>query len=139
MKYAGFWIRSLAFLIDLILWNVLSLIPQYLASWMFHLSPFNEQIVGELFSILVLLGYYCWYQPKTGTTPGKQIFSLYVVDERTGGNPTRIQSFIRLVGYLVSAVILGCGFLMAAFHPQKKTLHDLLARTAVVRRKRELA
>lgn len=136
MNYAGFWIRSIAFLIDLILWNLISLIPQYGLAWVFNLSAFNEQMLGEVLSFVVLIGYYCWYQPKKGTTPGKQLFSLYVVSEKTGANPTRLQSLVRLLGYLLSTVIFGCGFLMAAFHPQKKTLHDLIAGTAVIRRKK---
>jgi uncharacterized RDD family membrane protein YckC len=136
MNYAGFWIRSLAFLIDLVLWNLISLVPQYLIAWIFKLSAFNEQIAGEIISLFVLLGYYCWYQVKMGTTPGKQLFSIYVISEKTGGHPTRTQSVVRLFGYLVSVVIFGCGFLMAAFHPQKKTLHDLFAGTAVIRRKK---
>jgi uncharacterized RDD family membrane protein YckC len=40
------------------------------------------------------------------------------------------------LGYTVSYLIIGCGFFMAAFHPQKKALHDLLAGTvSVVRNK----
>jgi uncharacterized RDD family membrane protein YckC len=134
MIYAGFWVRALAFLIDLLLWNLLGLIPQYALAWVFKLSAFNEQILGEVLSLFVLYGYYVCYQTKTGTTPGKQILSIYVVSEKTGLSPTRGQSLVRLFGYLVSAIILGCGFLMAAFHPQKKTLHDLFAGTACIRK-----
>jgi uncharacterized RDD family membrane protein YckC len=136
MTYAGFWVRTLAFLIDLLIWNILGLIPQYLLTWMFGLSAFNEQILGEVLSLFILFGYYVWYQSKTGTTPGKRIFSIYVIDEKTGLYPSKKQCLGRLFGYLISAVILGCGFLMAAFHPQKKTMHDLISGTACVRRKK---
>lgn len=136
MIYAGFWIRTVAFLIDLVLWNLIGLVPQYLLAWVFKMSAFNEQILGEVISVVVLFGYYIWYQSKTGTTPGKQLFSIYLISEKTGLPPTKGQSALRVFGYLISAVILGCGFLMAAFHPQKKTLHDLLSGTACIRRKK---
>jgi uncharacterized RDD family membrane protein YckC len=39
----------------------------------------------------------------------------------------------RFLGKLVSALILGIGFLMAAFTEKKQALHDLIAATIVTR------
>ncbi len=41
-------------------------------------------------------------------------------------------SFVRFVGYIISWIPLGLGFLMAAFQKQKLALHDLIAGTEVV-------
>jgi uncharacterized RDD family membrane protein YckC len=134
MIYGGFWFRGIAFVVDLVLLNVAGLIPQYLLAQLFGLSPFNEQILGEGFSLAIYYWYYCHYQVRTGTTVGKKIFSIYVLNEKTGGYLTRTQAIVRLIAYLPSMLLFGCGFLMAAFHPQKKTLHDLIAGTVCVRR-----
>ena len=134
MIYAGFWYRAIAFLIDFILLNIAGLIPQYALAWVFGLSPFNEQIIGEAISLLSLYWYDCRFQVRTGTTVGKKLFSIYVLNEKTGEYLSQKQAIIRGFGYILSMLIFGCGFLMAAFHPQKKTLHDLLAGTVCVRR-----
>ena len=69
----------------------------------------------------------------SGRTLGKWLAGLRI--ERKDGEP---QSFGRalvrhLVGYPLTLATLGFGFLLAAFHPQGRALHDLLAGTVVVR------
>ena len=69
----------------------------------------------------------------SGRTLGKWLAGLRI--ERKDGEP---QSFGRalvrhLVGYPLTLLTLGAGFLLAAFHPQGRALHDLLAGTVVVR------
>jgi uncharacterized RDD family membrane protein YckC len=41
---------------------------------------------------------------------------------------------LRLVGYLVCGVTLGLGYLLVAFSAHKQGLHDLIAKTNVVRK-----
>lgn len=137
MKYAGFWIRSVAFLIDFVLVNGFEQIVQYLIAAVFGLSAFNEQVVGALFSIAITYYYYCRYQVRTGTTIGKKLFNIYVISVKTGQNLTHRQAVVRLLGYVFSTIIMGCGFLMAAFHPQRRTLHDLMAGTVCIRKPKE--
>jgi uncharacterized RDD family membrane protein YckC len=43
------------------------------------------------------------------------------------------QALARWASYLLSASLFGAGFLMAAFHPLKRTIHDLMAGTRVIR------
>lgn len=69
----------------------------------------------------------------SGRTLGKWLAGLRI--ERKDGEP---QSYARalvrhLVGYPLTLATLGFGFLIAAFHPQGRALHDLLAGTVVVR------
>jgi len=70
---------------------------------------------------------------RWGCTPGKLLLELRVVDARTGERPGWVQSGIRYIGYLVSALPLGLGFLWAAFDRNGAALHDKLAGTRVVR------
>lgn len=132
--YAGFWIRLIAHVIDFVLVNGVELALEYGISKPLDLSAFNQQVVGVIISIGLSYWYYCRYQVKKGTTLGKKIFDIYVIDEKTGAGLTHRQAIIRLVGYLASYAIFGCGFLMAAYHPQKRALHDLIAGTISVRK-----
>ncbi len=72
-----------------------------------------------------------------GTTPGKKLMKLAIVSETTGpgeglGWKT---AALRLVGYLVCSVTFGLGYLLVAFSARKQGLHDLIAKTNVVRQR----
>ena len=136
MKYAGFWIRFLAHLIDFILLNVVEVAIEYAVSLPLGLNAVTQQVIGVIFSLVLCYFYYVDLPLKRGTTLGKEIFGIYVVDYHTGENFTRRQAIIRVLSYIPSYVIVGCGFLMAAFHPEKRCLHDLFAGTVCVIRKK---
>lgn len=70
---------------------------------------------------------------RYGTTPGKLLLELRVVDARTGERAGWIRALIRCVGYAVSLLPLGLGFVWAAFDRNGQALHDKLAGTRVVR------
>lgn len=69
-------------------------------------------------------------------TPGKMAIRATIVDARTGAKPTAAQLAVRYVGYYVSLIPLGLGFVWIAFDPRKQGWHDKLANTVVVRPKR---
>jgi uncharacterized RDD family membrane protein YckC len=66
-------------------------------------------------------------------TLGKWVAGLRI--ERRDGEPLSFaRALLRhLVGYPLTLLTFGVGFLLAAFHPQGRALHDLLAGTVVVR------
>ena len=69
-----------------------------------------------------------------GTTVGKWIFGLVIVDHR-GRFPIGLsRAFLRLAAYSVSSVTIGMGHLLIALREDKRALHDVLAGTWVVRR-----
>ena len=135
--YAGFWVRALAHLIDFVLVNGVELGLEYGISTPLHVSALTQQIIGVVLTLGLSYWYYCVYQVRTGTTVGKKVFRIYVINEKTGEYLSRKQAVIRLVGYIGSYLMIGCGFLMAAFHPQKKAFHDLLAGTVSIRKPKE--
>jgi uncharacterized RDD family membrane protein YckC len=69
----------------------------------------------------------------SGRTLGKWIAGLRI--ERRDGEPLSVgRALLRhLVGYPLTILTLGLGFLLAAFDPQGRALHDWLAGTVVVR------
>lgn len=69
----------------------------------------------------------------SGRTVGKWLAGLRIV--RKDGEPLSfVRALVRhLVGYPLTILTLGLGFLLAAFHSQGRALHDILAGTVVVR------
>ena len=130
-RYAGFWIRLVATLIDTAILEG--------ASWLLAL-PLPHSINGLVLQgveagiyTLIATPYFVWGHYKYQTTPGKRVLKLYVVRADNGLRITLTQSWLRAVGYLLSYIPVGCGYLMAAFNSRKQALHDVIAGTVVVR------
>jgi len=83
-------------------------------------------IVAAFLNLGVLAGF-------TGRTIGKWATGLRI--ERVSGAELGIgRALLRnFVGYLLSSLLLGLGFIAAAFTSRGRALHDLLAGTVVVR------
>jgi uncharacterized RDD family membrane protein YckC len=69
----------------------------------------------------------------SGRTLGKWMAGLRI--ERKDGEPLSfVRALVRhLLGYALTALTLGLGFLLSAFDSKGRALHDLLAGTVVVR------
>jgi uncharacterized RDD family membrane protein YckC len=69
----------------------------------------------------------------TGRTLGMKLFSLRVVDARTGLIPTGGQSAGRAFVYMLSLASAGIAFMYAFVDSEKYTAHDRVTHTAVIR------
>jgi uncharacterized RDD family membrane protein YckC len=69
----------------------------------------------------------------TGRTLGMKLFSLRVIDARTGLIPTGGQSVARALIYLLSLASAGIALVYTLLNSDKHAAHDRLTRTAVVR------
>lgn len=119
IKYAGFWKRLSAYLVDVIIINVVG--------WIFGFLGIFGIILALIFSIIYFVGFWAWL----GQTPGKAAIGVKIV--RLDGTPIGIRIAIhRFIGYVISFVTLCIGFLMIAFHENKRGLHDIIAGTMVV-------
>jgi uncharacterized RDD family membrane protein YckC len=67
------------------------------------------------------------------SSPGKMLFGAKIVDADTGKAPSDARLFLRFLGYFVSILTLGIGFLWIAIDRRKQGLHDKIAHTVVVR------
>jgi uncharacterized RDD family membrane protein YckC len=72
---------------------------------------------------------------RTGTSPGKRLFRLWIVDDATGGRPGGAQGWKRQLGYLLTVLALGLPLLGMFRDPARRPFHDRLAGTRVVRRR----
>jgi uncharacterized RDD family membrane protein YckC len=126
MIYAGFWKRVAALLADSIILIILS-IPVALISLVESLI-----LISYICSVLLYWLYFSLFESSRWmATPGKKLLGIKVTD--LSGN--RI-SFGRATGRyfakFFSAIILGIGYLMAAFTSKKQALHDIIADTLVI-------
>jgi uncharacterized RDD family membrane protein YckC len=89
--------------------------------------------IGYLFSLGVLLLNFLVLPVFTGTTIGKWATGLRI--ERQSGEPLGFghATLRHTLGYLVSLLTFGLGFLLAAFDAEGRALHDRIAGTVVVR------
>jgi uncharacterized RDD family membrane protein YckC len=88
-----------------------------------------EGILTFLFTIL-----YQWYflTKYNGQTPGKMILGIRVI--KTDGSPlSDTDAIIRALGYSLNWVLLGFGWLLAYWSNNRQGLHDILAKTYVIK------
>ena len=73
-----------------------------------------------------------------GQSTGKMLLGLSIV--RTDGSAPRPADIFRrnLLGYVLTVLTLGIGFLIAAVNSSGRSLHDLVARTVVVRARKTI-
>jgi len=112
---AGFWIRTAALLIDLILLGIIS-----------------GMLRSGTFLVPLLAAYGAVMWKLKGTTIGGIVCGLKVVrlDQRPVDWPTAI---VRALGCFLSLVIACLGFIWVAFDDEKQSWHDKIAGTTVVR------
>jgi uncharacterized RDD family membrane protein YckC len=130
VKYAGFWIRFLASLIDGILLTALAYILGLQSSVQTELFSV-EQNIQNLMSIV----YYILLTGFFGQTLGKMIVGIKVV--RAEGAPAGWGAIIlrETIGKIVSALVIGLGFIWVGFDKHKQGWHDKIASTYVVKTK----
>lgn len=139
LDYAGFWIRFGAVIIDgIILWvvNMVLFVPL----GMFMPTSNDDPFAALSFMPLIMLLQYAipavydtWFVGKYGATPGKMACKIKIVV--ADGTPlTYSRALGRHFAKWLSSLIMGIGFLMAAFDDERRTLHDRICETRVVRK-----
>lgn len=68
-----------------------------------------------------------------GRTFGMKLFSLEIIDAEANELPTLHQSAVNSAVYLLSLLLGGIGFLPAFFNEERRTIHDILSGTILIR------
>jgi uncharacterized RDD family membrane protein YckC len=142
VQYAGFWLRFVAYVIDIVvIWIVA--IPIYLllgAAFGLSMSSIardpNGMLLGSSLGSLVLfegcaiLGLWLYFAIMESSawqgTVGKKILGLRVTD--LGGNRISFgRATGRFFGKLLSNLTFAIGYIMAGFTAKKQALHDMIA------------
>lgn len=136
-RYAGFWIRFVAALLDqVILWIPLSLVMDMVFPSSFvEIGGVERPIINPVsffIQIAAAIAYYGYfYSGKWQATIGKRIVGIYVI-RSTGESISFLRGVGRYFAQIVSAFTLGVGYIMAGFSKEKTALHDLICDTRVV-------
>lgn len=135
LTYAGFWIRTLAAIIDSILIAFMTIPPligiygmEYLESTDFIMGAWDFLISWVLPAVAVIV-----FWVYKSATPGKMITRIKIIDSNTGGKPSYGQCIGRYFAYYISIIPLMLGIIWVAFDKKKQGWHDKLAGTYVVK------
>ena len=138
-RYAGFWIRCGAAIIDsillaLVIFPVIFAVygPEQLQAMAY--AGHGGGLVAALFNYLVPAIVIILFWVYRSATPGKMLLKLQIVDARTGTKPSTGQFIGRYLGYYVSILTLFLGIIWVAFDRRKQGFHDKLAGTVVIRK-----
>ncbi|MFH2047666.1 MAG: RDD family protein [Pseudomonadota bacterium] len=141
LRYGGFWIRYGAKFIDWIILLIPNLIitfslGQFLTPTGNPNEPFVFSALGGLglllqFSLPVI--YNTWFVGKYAATPGKMACGLKIITS-DNNKVSYLRAFARYFAEILSGLILCIGYLMAAFDSQKRSLHDRICNTLVIRK-----
>ena len=127
-RYAGFWIRLLAYIIDAVVLGVITFpLIQVLTSM--GIAGDSTNVLGIAISWM----YFAVFESSEWmASPGKKVLGLIVTDDQgmrlSVGRATR-----RYFAKILSALLLGMGFFMIAFTARKQGLHDKIFHTLVLR------
>lgn len=156
LDYAGFWIRFGAKFID----NLIIGLPLVVVIFVIAFSLASSgrvsgsgtqmpgmmkgaagtqamvtaiQLVAQLVFVVIAVLYNTFFLGKFGATPGKMVCKLRVVTPE-GEKISYGRALGRSCAELLSGLICNIGYIIAAFDGEKRTLHDHIAGTRVVRR-----
>ena len=134
VAYGGFWIRLVAYIIDAIL---LTLVVGGLGAMLgFNLLETDLERQEPLFNLLSFVIGWLYFalmeSSERGATVGKMALGLRVVTSN-GQRLSFMNATGRYFAKIISAIILGIGFLMIAFTDKKRGLHDMIASTLVIK------
>ncbi len=166
-RYAGFWIRVVAYIIDYVIINFtvyycavfflsiainksllkgISIMKMTIETTLMEMmiiepSPSADIVTGMIgtevklgASIIVLATYVFFFRllKNKGYTPGKKMVGIQIIHEDTHPLTYRTLLIREILGKFLSLAVLGIGYLTIAVHPEKKALHDIVAKTYVV-------
>jgi uncharacterized RDD family membrane protein YckC len=133
LRFAGFWRRLLAYLIDGL---VILAVQLVLTILVVMIAPDDLRAAANIapVSAAVAWAYFALLESSPArATLGKMALNLFVSDVH--GDPISFwRASVRFWLKILSSLVVGLGWLMAAFTPRKQALHDLLAGTLVLRK-----
>jgi uncharacterized RDD family membrane protein YckC len=147
-RYAGFWIRVVATLIDAIIMGVVAGVIQVtlLGSMVTFPRPqpgvvpsFGPAVgmlgLATLINMVLASTYEAFFVSRLSATPGKLAVGIRVV-RPDGSRVDLARAYGRYFSKILSTMILFIGYIMVAFDSQKRGLHDMICDTRVVKAQR---
>jgi uncharacterized RDD family membrane protein YckC len=133
VKYAGFWMRFWAYLLDLLVIGSLNGIVVYPIFRALNLS-LNDANMFAPVSIVTAIIFYAYFVLMTrffGQTLGKMVFGLRVISLNEQSLSWGAIMFREWIGRFISGTIIIL-YVVVGFLPKKQGIHDLFADTTVI-------
>jgi uncharacterized RDD family membrane protein YckC len=133
VKYAGFWMRFWAYLLDLLVIGSLNGIVIYPIFRALDLS-LNKANMFAPVSIVTAIIFYVYFVLMTrffGQTLGKMVFGLRVISLQDQKLSWGAIIFREWIGRFISGTIIIL-YVVVGFLPKKQGIHDLFADTTVI-------
>jgi uncharacterized RDD family membrane protein YckC len=137
---AGFWRRAVSAFLD---WLLVGIVAAALGALFGVDTPapppaqgdgFNFQLAGTGPYILVELAYFTYFHATSaGQSIGNKILGIRVLDADTGRSLPYVRAFVRALMSNISALPCFLGFFWMLWEPRKRTWHDMVANSLVVR------
>jgi uncharacterized RDD family membrane protein YckC len=133
IRYAGFWMRFWAYLLDLI---VVGSIERLIINPIFRaieipLIEFNMFAPISIASAIIFYLYFVLMTKYFNQTIGKMVFGIKVIDLKNDKLTWGTILFREWIGRFISATVV-IGYIIVAFLPKKQGLHDLFTETSVI-------
>ena len=133
---AGFWIRAVALVIDVVLYVFVQASFSRLARFLWGPGGDGGSAVDGavgFFTLVFAVAYTTTLHTLTGQTIGKAAVSVRVVAVTDGRLLTVGPALLRHLAAFISALPFGFGFVVAGLRTDKRALHDLIAGSRVER------
>ena len=140
LRYAGFWMRFAAALLDFFAVALFLLVFAFLLDLgllvLSRIAPIaDERFLDSFFNLIILLalwGYFgAWESSRFQATPGKLALGIRVVDLQ-GKRLSLPRALLRNIAKLISKLTCSIGYIMAGVTSRKQALHDLIAGCLVI-------
>jgi uncharacterized RDD family membrane protein YckC len=130
MRYAGFWLRVVANIVDSALLTVFgaALVVGAASAG----DPEMVLVANLVYLVVALLYWPVMESSARQATVGKMLLGLRVTD-MDGAKLPFLRSLLRNLAKIISSIPFGIGFLLAAFSSRKQALHDLITKCLVLR------
>ncbi|WP_345976244.1 RDD family protein [Sulfurimonas sp. HSL3-7] len=145
VQYAGFWSRTLAFITDVFMIGIpiTIIIMIFFGYEQTQTAGFTDAVMqtqkaqehapnplASVVQLLLFMASFVFLWKLAGQTPGMKIAHIEIVDASSFKRPSYLQLVTRFFSYIFS--IFFFGYLWGLFRKDKRMLHDLISRTAII-------
>ena len=142
-RYAGFWIRVLAVILDSMFLLPIVMIAAYFLGY-YQINSMNIDInhntifrsvninstENYLFSLMAIIYSAILVSSGRQATWGKRAVGIYIANE-DGSKLSTLKAALRYISTSLSALTFGMGFILVALNKEKAALHDFICKTRV--------
>jgi uncharacterized RDD family membrane protein YckC len=137
-RYEGLVTRAIAFAIDAAIVDLIALLVGVTVGLALSILPIGDTATVVLVAaggaafLVWTLAYFAVFWSTTGQTPGSRLMQIRVLGE-DGERLKPRRAVLRFGALVLAALPLFAGFLTILVDARRRGLHDMLARTVVVR------